>query len=236
MARSSRPGLPAVVTLTAVTESGDGSVLFIGAPTTQATTLADAVDSSIVLSTPAPPDTPTWSWNWRETIEAWRASVADGPLVDQVVVCTWPSSVSITPVIELEPSEWRAQVEWPLALWFQALAVATQRCADGGSVVVVVEIPAAVDSVGQGAVVAVAEGIEALVRSLAASEGRRSVRVNAVTTELFTAPDLLPGAPPPLPTFPGRIDVDVAGAVRLLLSPASVGITGTSLRAAGGRS
>jgi NAD(P)-dependent dehydrogenase (short-subunit alcohol dehydrogenase family) len=81
----------------------------------------------------------------------------------------------------------------------------------------------------------VADGLIALVRSLAASEGPRRVRVNAVTTELFTAPDVLTGAPPPLASFPGRIDVEVAGAVRMLLSPDSLGVTGTVVRAAGGR-
>jgi hypothetical protein len=38
-----------------------------------------------------------------------------------------------------------------------------------------------------------------------------------------------------LSTFPGRIDVEVAGAVRLLLSDDAVGVTGTSLPATSGR-
>ena len=67
--------------------------------------------------------------------------------------------------------------------------------------------------------VTVAEGLLTLVRSLAAREGGRQVRVNAVTTELFTAPAVLAGSPPPLASFPGRVDVEVAGAVRMLGSP-----------------
>jgi hypothetical protein len=38
-----------------------------------------------------------------------------------------------------------------------------------------------------------------------------------------------------LPSFPGRVDREVAGAVRLLLSPDAVGITGSTLAATGGR-
>jgi NAD(P)-dependent dehydrogenase (short-subunit alcohol dehydrogenase family) len=84
-------------------------------------------------------------------------------------------------------------------------------------------------------VVTVAEGVLTLVRSLAAREGGREVRVNAVTTELLTAPPVLAGPPPPLPSFPGRAEVDVAGAVRMLLSSDAIGITGSTVRAAGGR-
>jgi len=210
------------------------AVLFIGDAAPATTALADALGASVV-AVPAPPATPTWAWTWQETIDAWRADVVDGPPADHVVVCTWPASVATTPVVDLEPDAWRARVEWPLALWFNALAAAAQRCADGGSIVAVVELPAAIDAVGHGPVVTVAEGLITLVHSLAAREGGREVRVNAVTTELFTAPAVLAGSPPPLASFPGRADVEVAGAVRMLLSAEASGITGTTLRAAGGR-
>jgi NAD(P)-dependent dehydrogenase (short-subunit alcohol dehydrogenase family) len=74
-----------------------------------------------------------------------------------------------------------------------------------------------------------------LVRSLAAIEGARGVRVNAVMTEVHTAPATPLGAAPALATFPGRIEVEVAGAVRLLLSTDAAGITGTALAADCGR-
>jgi NAD(P)-dependent dehydrogenase (short-subunit alcohol dehydrogenase family) len=211
------------------------AVLFIGETIEATTTLARSLGASTGVSVPEQPRTPTWAWNWRETIDAWRNELVDGPPVDRVVVCTWPARITSAPVISLSPEEWRAQVEWPLALWFNALAVAAQRCADGGSIVAVVELPSAIDAFGHGTVVTVAEGLLTLVRSLAAREGGRQVRVNAVTTELFTAPAVLTGSPPPLSSFPGRVDVEVAGAVQLLGSPDASGLTGAVLRATGGR-
>jgi NAD(P)-dependent dehydrogenase (short-subunit alcohol dehydrogenase family) len=210
-------------------------VLFIGETIEATTTLADALGVSAGVTVPQQPRTPTWAWNWRATLDRWRSELADGPSVEQVVVCTWPTTITSAPVIGLSPEEWRAQVEWPLALWFNALAVAAQRCADGGSIVAVIELPAAIDVFGHGAVVMVAEGLLTLVRSLAAREGGRQVRVNAVTTELFTAPAVMAGPPPPLASFPGRVDVEVAGAVQMLGSSAASGLTGAVLRVAGGR-
>jgi NAD(P)-dependent dehydrogenase (short-subunit alcohol dehydrogenase family) len=210
-------------------------VMFIGGSTGAAASLAGALGASAIVAVPEVPPTDGWTWGWRDTIDAWRGGIVDGPPEDAVVVCTWPASVSATAVLELEPRAWLEQVEWPLALWFHALAAAAARCADGGSIVAVVELPAAIDAVGHAAVVTVAEGVLTLVRSLAAREGGRAVRVNAVTTELFTAPAVLPGPPAPLAGFPGRVDVEVAGAVRLLLADDAVGLTGTTLRAAAGR-
>ena len=210
-------------------------MLFIGETIGATTTLARALGVSASESVPRQPRTPSWSWNWRDTLDLWRAGLVDGPPVERVVVCTWPATITPTPVIGLSPEEWRAQVEWPLALWFDALAAAAQRCADGGSIVAVIELPSAIDACGQGAVVTVAEGLLTLVRSLAAREGGRQVRVNAVTTELFTAPAVLTGSPPPLASFPGRVDIEVAGAVQMLGSPDASGLTGAVLRATGGR-
>ena len=211
------------------------AVLCIGAATSAASALAGSIGSTLTVTAPARPPTPTWAWTWREPLERWRAEIVSGPGADGVVVCAWPAEVAPTPMADLEPGEWRERVEWPLALWFTALVAAAERCADGGSIVAVVEQPSAVDAAGHAAVVAVADGLIALVRSLAASEGPRRVRVNAVTTELFTVPEVLTGAPPPLASFPGRIDVEVAGAVRMLQSRDSVGVTGIVVRAAGGR-
>jgi len=211
------------------------AVLCIGEATPAASTLARSVGATWTATAPAFPPTADWAWTWRPPLDRWRAEVVAGPPADGVVVCTWPPAVTTAPMVDLGPEEWRERVEWPLALWFTALVAAAERCAEGGSIVAVVEQPSAVDAAGQAAVVAVADGMVALVRSLAASEGPRRVRVNAVTTELFTVPEVLTGAPPPLASFPGRVDVEVAGAVRMLLSPDSVGVTGTVVRAAGGR-
>ena len=83
----------------------------------------------------------------------------------------------------------------------------------------VIELPSAIDAFGHGAVVTVAEGLLTLVRSLAAREGGRQVRVERGDDRLFTAPAVLAGSPPPLASFPGRVDVEVAGAVQMLGSP-----------------
>jgi NAD(P)-dependent dehydrogenase (short-subunit alcohol dehydrogenase family) len=213
----------------------DRALLFIGSETDATTSLASALDPTTQVTTPEMPATSSWTWDWAPVIEQWRAQICAGPPMAAVVVCTWPSTVEEAAVVELSPDRWRSEVEWPLALWFHGLAAATTRCVDGGSVVAVVELPAAIDCLGHGPVVAVADGVLALVRSLAAAEGGRGVRVNAVTTELFTVPAVLRGAPPPLPSFPGSVEQEVAGAVRLLLSADAAGLTGTTLRATGGR-
>ena len=115
------------------------------------------------------------------------------------------------------------------------MAAAAGRCTDGGAVVVVVDRPATLDAPGHAAAVTVAEGIANLVRSLAAREGGRAVRVNAVLSARHTSTGGLLGSPPPLATFPGRIDVEVAGAVRLLLSDDAAGMTGSAISPTGGR-
>jgi hypothetical protein len=176
-----------------------------------------------------------WAWDWSEAITAWTDEIATLPSSDQVVVCTWLDAAPSVPLVGLEPVDWRRQVEWPTALWFSTLVAAAARCRDGGSVVVVVDRPATLDAVGQAAEVTVAEGVCNVVRSLAAREGGRRVRVNAVLTARHTAADGLLGSPPPLATFPGRVGVEAAGAVRLLLSDDAAGVTGTALSATAGR-
>jgi NAD(P)-dependent dehydrogenase (short-subunit alcohol dehydrogenase family) len=152
-----------------------------------------------------------------------------------LVVCTWPVPVPDTALVELDPVEWRRQVEWPSALWFSTLVGAADCCRDGGSLVAVIDRPATLDAVGQSAAVTVADGVINVVRSLAAREGHRGVRVNAVLSSIHTDPAELLSSPPPLTTFPGRIDVEVAGAVQLLLSDDAVGVTGTALSSTAGR-
>ena len=69
------------------------------------------------------------------------------------------------------------------------------------------------------------------------------MRVNLVTTPARTAPGgpsdpdgRVVAPPPPLDRYPGTIEDDVAGAVRMLLGPGAVGLTGTVLHADSGRS
>ena len=152
-----------------------------------------------------------------------------------MVLCTWPASSLTEPAVAIAADAWTHHVEWPIACWAAALVGAVARCADGGSVVVVAVVPAALDVTGHLAHVVVGEAITALARSLALAEGRRGVRVNVVSTQLHTAPARPMGSPPPLAGFPGRAGIEVAGAVRLLLDDDAGGITGTVVRADSGR-
>ncbi len=217
---------------------GDASatgVTFIGPATPSAGALAGALGAGVVQRCPATPDDGGWGWDWEPLLGAWQRSLEATAPSGEMVVCTWPAVMSAVPFAELEPEAWRAQVEWPTALWFTTLVAAAGRCTDGGSLVVVVERPVTLDAPGHAALVAVSDGLVNLVRSLAAIEGARGVRVNAVATEVHTAPAVPRGAPPALDGFPGRIEHEVAGAVRLLLSPDAGGITGTVLAADCGR-
>lgn len=207
--------------------------LFVGTPASGR--LADALGVRHVLRPPAPPADPGRAPESHALLETWRSEIDAGPQAAGVVVCTWADPPTPAPLATLDPEAWGAQVEWPTSLWFTTVVAAAGRCRDGGALVVVVERPATLDAPGRATTVAVGDGLVNLVRSLAAIEGARGVRVNAVTTAVHTAPDLLLGAAPPLATFPGRAEVEVAGAVRLLLSPDAVGVTGTALAADCGR-
>ena len=208
---------------------------FIGTSTDDAAELARSLGAAPGITCPAAPEAASWRWDWASELERWTRAVAALPRSDRVVVCTWPAPVPGMALVELDPVEWRRQVEWPSALWFSTLVAAADRCRDGGSVVAVVDRPATLDAVGQSAAVTVADGVTNVVRSLAASEGGRGVRVNAVLSSINSDPAELLGSPPPLTTFPGRIDVEVAGAVQLLLSDDAVGVTGTALSSTAGR-
>lgn len=211
---------------------------FLGPATAEASRLADALGAIAMPGCPATPPDAGWGWAGHEGLATWRAAIEATTVASQVVVCAWPTDLASprpVPLVDLAPADWRAQVEWPTALWFTTLVAAVERCSDGGSLVAVVERPATLDAAGRAAEVAVADGVVNLVRSLAAREGGRGVRVNAVLTALGTDPSTLLGAAPPLASFPGRIRVEVAGAVRALLSADTTGVTGTALAAECGR-
>jgi len=208
---------------------------FLGSGTPDADQLARSLSAGTTATGPATPPAASWGWDWADALAAWSAASESLPLADHVVVCTWDDEHPNVALVDLDPRQWRQRVEWPTALWFSTLVAAAGRCRDGGAVVAVVDRPATLDAVGRGGAVVVAEGVINLVRSLAAREGGRGVRVNAVTSSRHTGPHGLSGAPPPLATFPGRIDVEGAGAVRMLLSDDSVGITGAVVPASSGR-
>jgi NAD(P)-dependent dehydrogenase (short-subunit alcohol dehydrogenase family) len=237
----------------------DDGVLFVGYDAGMPAELAAALGTSVVcpppvptpplvsppaepvvaeVSPPGPPAGAGGGWSWSPAVAEWGDELRAGDRVGSVVVCTWDAGLDRlpgTPLVGLGPEAWRQRVELPLAVWFTAVVAAAERCDDGGSVVVVVELPAALDSHGRADVTAVAEGTIALARSAALVHGERSVRVNVVATEIATAPANLTGMAPALPTFPGRIAHEIAGAVRLLSGSDAAGVTGTVLRADCGR-
>jgi hypothetical protein len=194
--------------------AADGRTLsFVGTGSVEVARLARLLDANAVLVSPDPPNAATWDWDWTDSLRAWRAEIELLPTADQVVICTWPPVAPAVRLVDLSPSQWRRDVEWPTALWFSTLVAAAGRCAGGGALVAVVDRPPTSDTIGYAARVTVAEGVTNVVRSLAASEAERSVRVNAVVA-----------------TLP---DEQASGAVRLLLSDDAAGLTGTALWAAG---
>lgn len=174
------------------------------------------------------------AWPWAAHLDAWRRATAAGPQAATVVVAVWLPGHAQQPVVELGPAAWVAAAEEPLAAWTAALACAAARCAGDGTIVAVVERPLAVDGGGWGPASAVAQGVEALVRSCARAVGPRSIRVNGVTT-----PARLPGdpevAPPALDWYPGTVGDQVAATVRLLTSPDAAALTGTVVDVDAGR-
>lgn len=187
------------------------------------------------LPVPAP-DHLEGDWEWGAALEDWRAATAEGPRTDRVVVAVWSAPTAATGVVELDVDDWLTRAEAPLAVWVAALGVARARCADGGAIVAVVERPSPLDCAGRGPETAAADAVEALVRSLARSEGPRGVRVNLVTTPRRLAPEQVVAPAPSLATYPGTVAAEVAGAVRLLLSDDGAGVTGTAVHADCGRS
>jgi NAD(P)-dependent dehydrogenase (short-subunit alcohol dehydrogenase family) len=165
----------------------------------------------------------------------WRERVALGTPAEAVVVAMWAPARDAAPLVDLDDDAWGAAVESAIAGWVAGLGAAVRRCADGGRVVAAFERPAPLDAAGRVVESGVADAVEALVRSLARSEGARSVRVNGVSTPLRLVPERVVAPAPPLASFPGSVS-DVVEAVRMLLGPGVSGVTGTVVHADCGRS
>jgi NAD(P)-dependent dehydrogenase (short-subunit alcohol dehydrogenase family) len=207
--------------------------LLLGSNTADVRRLAEALDADLEFL-PAESDSPGWAW--AQELEEWRSAALQEPACERIAVAAWPQSLIETALIDVDLASWERRSEQPLARWAVALGVASARCADGGSVVAVVDGPGALECSGWVPETAVAEGVRALTRSLALAEGSRGIRVNTVSTPA-RLPLVGPIDPaPPLASFPGRLEEEVAGAVRLLLSPDASGITGSVVFADAGRS
>jgi len=163
---------------------------------------------------------PLWSDGAR--LEEWRDSARVGPQLRSVVVALWPIRPVRRTLVELDLEEWVGTVETRLAWWFAALSAASERTAEGGQVVAVVDRPDPKDSAGWGVESAVADAVDVMARSLAQLHRPRGVRVNVVAT-----PARLTGAPAPSL-------IGVIGAVRMLLSDDAEGVTATTVVADGG--
>ncbi len=175
-------------------------------------------------------------WPWSDTLQQWREAAVSGHHAQRIVVMIWPHQQAIAHCSDTDFASWSRRAETPLAQWFTALGCAQQLCSDGGSVVALVERPAPLDSSGRAPEVAVAEGVIALIRSLAKSEGNRGVRFNAVTTPLRLSPTKLVNPAPALATYPGQLLREALGAVRMMLGADSCGVTGSAVHADCGRS
>lgn len=144
-----------------------------------------------------------------------------------------PAAVDLN---ELADRDWFDRLEVPFGRWYAAMGVAARRCADGGTIVAVIERPPPLDCAGRTAETGLADAVESMVRSIARAEGSRDVRVNAVTTPTRLAPERIVAPAPSLARYPGTVDDDVVGAVRLLLHDGAVGVTGAIVDADDGRS
>lgn len=215
------------------------TVLLLGSSTPEVAVLAAALGAEVV-QVPGVAAGGGADWVWAEALESWRGEVSGGPPADQVVVAPWPACLGAPEnagsLDEMALPEWVERAEVPFALWFAAMGVAAGRCADGGSIVAVIERPPPLDCAGWAPETGIADAVEAMTRSLARGEGPRGVRVNAVTTPLRSTRLPVVDPPPSLAAFPGTVEGELAGAVRMLLGRDASGVTGTVVHADCGRS
>jgi hypothetical protein len=153
------------------------------------------------------------AWSAGPALEEWRTTTASGAVAPAIVVAAWTATPHPSALVDTEFNPWLDAMEAPFARWFAALTAGTQRCADAGQVVAVVDRPPPKESAGWSSLSAVADAVEVMVHSLAEVHRPRGVRVNLVTT-----PDRLrDDGPAPL--------ASVAGTVSMLLHAGAGGIT-----------
>jgi hypothetical protein len=121
------------------------TTLLVGLDAPPTRELAAALDAELV-SPPPLPSADGWKWTFADEVDRFAASIAEGPKVDRVVVCTWNDRYPSRSLVETTTADWMDEVERPLALWYAVIAVAAERCADGGAIAVVIERPAPIDS------------------------------------------------------------------------------------------
>lgn len=202
-------------------------VIFIGGDNADARGLCAALEARYIAS-PDAGDDQAWV-QWRENLKAETAA-------SKIVVALLPDLADPAPLKDLDAAQWLERGETPLLRWMEALAAAAPLCADNGALVAVVDSAPPLDSADLAPEAGVAEGVEALMRSLSLSEGKRGVRANAVVTpaRIVTKPIVAPA--PPLNGFPGALLDDVVRIVRLLLSDDAKYLSGHTLPADRGRS
>lgn len=208
------------------------ATLLIGSDTQDVREFAATLDAELLT---LPPVSNSVGWAWSDELESWRARESPGPSFDRIAVAVWAEQLNSGTATGLDAEGWERRAEQPLARWAVALGCAVARCADDGSIVAVVDGPTTLECAGWAPETAVAEGVRAFARSLALSEGTRRIRVNTVSTPARLPLGELVHPAPPLTSFPGRLEHEVAGAVRMLLSPDAVGVTGGIVHADAGR-
>lgn len=225
------------------TEAGEtpAAALCIGRPDAGARELADTLGVSHLappaLTGAAVAETlDSGSWAFTDTIEGWAAELAAGDPLDRIVLATWLEHPPADSFADLSEAAWLTSVEYELALWARTIVAVAGRAAPGASIAVIVDRPSPLDAVGHVPALAVAEGLRILARSAALVHGERMVRINTIAASLDTSARHLVGMAPALPTFPGRIAIEIAGAVRALWRNDTIGVTGTVLTVDGGRS
>lgn len=213
-------------------------VLLVASATAEVDVLRHGLGADL-LELPAAPEVgpDAAAWPWSAPLDVWRAEAGAVAPHRQVVVAVWDETVPPAAALaDLDESGWFARHEMPFARWFAAMGVAARCCDDGGAIVAVIERPSPLDGAGRAAETGLGDAVESMVRSIARAEGHRDVRVNAVTTPTRLRPAQVVDPTPSLARYPGTVDADVLGAVRLLLADDAVGLTGSVLDADDGRS